>query len=170
MLKNFTRAAPALLMLAGALTMPAFAADAMKKDMMKKQPMAAEPMAKDAMTKDAMAKDSMMMAPHFVAYTDAGFEAAQKAGKSMVVAIAADWCPVCTSQEMTLNKLMTEPGYAKTAFFRVDFDAQKAAVTKFKADKQSTLIAYRGTKELGRIEYTADKGRVTALAAKAKAS
>jgi thioredoxin 1 len=119
---------------------------------------------------DAMKKKSMMMSPHFVAYSDAAFDAAQKAGKSMIVAIAADWCPVCKSQEVTLTSLMADPAYAKTAFFRVDFDTQKTAVAKFKATKQSTLIALRGKTEVGRIEYTADTAKVMALAAKAKSS
>jgi thioredoxin 1 len=180
MMKIFARAGAAALALTSVLAGPAFAADAMKKDAMAadamkheamgKDAMGKDAMGKDAMSHDAMGKDAMMMAPHFIAYTDAAFDAAQKAGKPMVVAIAADWCPVCKGQEVTLNKLMAEPAYAKTTFFRVDFDAQKPAVTKFGAKMQSTLIAYKGSKEVGRIAYTADKAKVMALAAKAKAS
>jgi thioredoxin 1 len=127
-------------------------------------------LAQDAMMKkDSMAKQEAMMSPRFVAYSDAAFTAAQKAKQPIIVAISALWCPVCKNQEIILSKLMKDPAYAKTAFFKVDFDSQKAAVGKFKAKSQSTLIAFRGGTEVSRIFYTADAGKVTELAAQASA-
>ncbi len=140
---------------------PAFAQGAM---------MSGDKMSGDKMSGDNMMSGDKMMAPHFVAYTDSAFAAAQKAGKPILVAIAADWCPVCKSQEMTLNKLMMDPAYAKAVFLRVDFDGQKPAVKKFKAKMQSTLITFRGARETGRISYTADAAKVTALAANVKSA
>jgi thioredoxin 1 len=124
-------------------------------------------LARESMTKqDSMAGPEAMMAPQFVAYSDAAFAAAQKAKQSTVVAISAEWCPVCKNQEITLSKLMKDPAHAKTAFFRVDFDSQKAAVKKFRAKSQSTLIAFKGGKEVSRIFYTAEPAKVMGLAAK----
>jgi thioredoxin 1 len=163
---NYNSMRPLMALLLSGAFGTTYAADKMTKT----EPMAKETMARDSMNHDMMGKDGMAMTPHFIAYTDATFDAAQQAGQSMVVAVSASWCPVCKGQEMTLNKLMAQPAYAKTAFFRVDFDSQKAAVERFKATKQSTLIAFRGKSEMGRIEYTADKAKVMALAAKAKSS
>jgi thioredoxin 1 len=126
-----------------------------------------------ALAQDGMMKKAMIpvagaqTSQKFVAYSDAAFAAAQKAGQPIVVAVAADWCPVCKNQEMTLNKLMRDKGYANTAFFRIDFDSQKPAVTKFKAKAQSTLIAFQGKKEVARLFYNAEPAKVMALAAKA---
>lgn len=126
-------------------------------------------MKKEAMTKDKMGADAMM-AQHFVPYTDAAFAAAQKAGQPILVDIYADWCPVCKNQHLILDKLMSDPAYAKAVFLQVNYDTQKAAVKKFKAKSQSTLITFSGTKETGRIFYTADPAKITALAAKLKSS
>jgi thioredoxin 1 len=124
-------------------------------------------LAKDSMTKhDSMTGPEAMMAPHFVAYSDSAFAAAQKAKQSTIVAISAEWCPVCKNQEITLSKIMKDPAYGKTAFFKVDFDSQKAAVKKFKAKSQSTLIAFKGGKEVSRIFYSAEPAKVMGLAAK----
>ncbi len=140
----------------------AFAQDAMAADKM---------MAKDKMSADAgMMKKDAMMAQHFVAYSDEVFAAAQKAGKRILVDVYADWCPVCKNQHIILDKLMSDPAYSKAVFLQVNFDKQKDAVAKFKAKNQSTLITFDGAKETGRISYTADRAKVTALAAKVKSS
>ena len=43
-----------------------------------------------------------------------------------------------------------EPRFADLAVFHVDFDTQKDALRKFNAQKQSTLIVFKGVNETGR--------------------
>ena len=89
------------------------------------------------------------MAEH-VPFTRAAFEAAQAAGKPILVDIYAPWCPVCRAQEPILESLQAQPANAELVVFRVDFDNQRDVVRSFRAQRQSTLIAYRGATETGR--------------------
>jgi len=85
-----------------------------------------------------------------VDYTPAAFEAAQKAGKPILVEVHATWCPTCKAQTPILSQLEADPRFAKLAVFHVDFDSQKDALRKFGAQKQSTLIVFKGATETGR--------------------
>ena len=85
-----------------------------------------------------------------MAFDAAKFEQAQKAGKPILVDIAADWCPVCKKQAPIIDKLSAKPEYENLAIFRVDFDKQKDALKQFNVQRQSTLIVFNGSKETGR--------------------
>ena len=83
-------------------------------------------------------------------FTRQAFQAAQSAGKSILVEIHASWCPTCQAQKPILGKLFSEPKFKNLAVFRVDFDSQKDEVRNFKARIQSTLITFKGTQEVAR--------------------
>ena len=78
------------------------------------------------------------------------FEAAQKAGKPILVEISAPWCPVCAAQKPIIEKLRVEPRFKELEIFTIDFDTQKALMRRFGANVQSTLICFKGAKETGR--------------------
>ena len=86
-----------------------------------------------------------------VPYTEAAFVAAQTAGKPILVDTYATWCDVCARQAPILDRLRREPKYKDLVTFKVDFDTQKDVMRKFNARVQSTLICFRGTKEVGRL-------------------
>ncbi|KQO70650.1 thioredoxin family protein [Methylobacterium sp. Leaf88] len=83
-------------------------------------------------------------------YTHAAFEAAQKAGKPILVHITAPWCTTCAAQKPILAKLEADPKFKDLQVFDVDFDSRKDVVKQFGATMQSTLITYKGEKETGR--------------------
>lgn len=83
-------------------------------------------------------------------YTAQAFDAAQKAGKPILVDTYATWCEICARQAPIIDKLVAEPKYKNLVVFRVNFDTQKDAMRRFNARMQSTLISFRGTKEVGR--------------------
>lgn len=91
-----------------------------------------------------------------VNYTAAGLEAAQKAGKSILVEVHAPWCPTCKSQMPILSKLEADPRFANLAIFHVDFDTQKDALKALNVQKQSTLIVFKGAIEKGRSTGATD--------------
>lgn len=91
------------------------------------------------------------------------FEAAQAAGKSIVVEVHADWCPVCTKQKPVSAQLRARPEFAKAEFFVVDFDTQKDALTRFKVSRQSTLLAFRGKTETSRSTGVTDPVEIEKL-------
>lgn len=97
------------------------------------------------------------------AFDQAVFDALQKQGKPTLVMIHADWCPTCKAQEPILGELLKTPELQGIAALRVDFDKQKAAVKAFKAQYQSTLIVFKGGKEVGRSTGDTKKGSIAAL-------
>ena len=107
------------------------------------------------------------MSPAFATETrtfDSGsFAAAQKAGKPILVAIHASWCPTCKAQKPILSELMAEPKFKDLIYFVVDFDSQKDAVKFFGARMQSTLIAFKGTTETGRSVGDTERSSIAAL-------
>lgn len=96
-------------------------------------------------------------------YTAEGFKAAQSAGKSIVIDVFAPWCPTCKAQQSAFDDLESKPEYAKVVLMKVDFDTQKDVVRAFKAQSQSTLIAFKGAKETGRSAGETDPAKLEAL-------
>lgn len=85
-----------------------------------------------------------------VAFTQAAFEAAQNKGSSILVDITAPWCPTCRAQAPIIKKLSAQADFKDLIVFNVDFDGQQDVVRNFGAQQQSTLIAFKGSKEMGR--------------------
>jgi thiol-disulfide isomerase/thioredoxin len=97
-------------------------------------------------------------------YDASTFEAAQAAGKTVLVHVHASWCPTCRRQEPIIARLEKER--PEMLVLVVDFDRDKAALKRFAVTSQATLILFKGTQELGRLVYDADAGRIAALVAK----
>ncbi len=102
-------------------------------------------------------------APTVQPFDQAAFDAAQKAGKPIVVWVHAPWCPVCRQQAKTIARVTAEPAYRDMQVFRVDYDTQKALWQKFGATMQSTVIAFHGKRETARIAHETDDGKVSAV-------
>jgi thioredoxin 1 len=91
------------------------------------------------------------------------FADAQKAGKPILIAIHASWCPTCKAQTPILNELTNDPKFKNLAYFVVDFDSQKDLVRRFGARVQSTLIAFKGDKEQGRSAGDTNRASIAVL-------
>lgn len=96
-----------------------------------------------------------MRAAPSVAFEQAAFETERFksdliAGRAIVVHISAPWCPTCWTQHLVLTSLADAPEYASVRVYEVDFDQQKDVVRAFRAQHQSTLIAFHGQRELAR--------------------
>jgi len=91
------------------------------------------------------------------------FADAQKAGRPILVAIHASWCPTCKAQTPILGELTADPKFKNLAYFVIDFDSQKDLVQRFGARMQSTLIAFKGSKEEGRSVGDTNRASIAAL-------
>jgi thiol-disulfide isomerase/thioredoxin len=111
----------------------------------------------------ALAGTAPLLAAEPVKYDAASFAAAQSAGKSVLVHVTAPWCPTCKAQHQALKGLIGKPEFADLAIFDVDFDSQIDVVKSFKARSQSTMIAFNGSKETGRIVGDANPASIEAL-------
>lgn len=96
-------------------------------------------------------------------FTAAALAAAQRAGSPILVAVHADWCPTCRAQAPVIAALAADPANANVVFLRINFDAQRAERTALRATSQSILIAYRGRREVGRLQGVTDAGQIGRL-------
>jgi thioredoxin 1 len=94
------------------------------------------------------------------------FEAAQAAGKPILVEVYAPWCPVCRAQAPILARLRGDAKFRNLVSFNVDFDSQKDLLKKLNVQKQSTLIVFKGRQEAGRSTGDTNAGSIEALLAK----
>jgi len=109
---------------------------------------------------------SLALAGEEAAYNQAAFDAAQKAGKPILVEIGASWCPVCKAQAPILNDLRAQPKFKDLQAFYIDFDSQKDLLKVFKVSKQGTLIVFKGANEVGRSIFDTKQASIEALLAK----
>ena len=97
------------------------------------------------------------------AFDAKAFAAAQQAGKPILVAVHASWCPTCKAQKPILSELLARPEFKDLVYFVVDFDSQKDVVKQFGARVQSTLIAFKGETEAGRSAGDTERSTISAL-------
>lgn len=96
-------------------------------------------------------------------YDASAFAAAQKAGKSILVDVHAVWCHICWSQQAVLSDLESDPKFKTLIVFSVDYDGDKEDLRRFNAQKQSTLIVFKGGQELGRSVGDTNPASIKAL-------
>jgi thiol-disulfide isomerase/thioredoxin len=96
-------------------------------------------------------------------FTQAEFTAAQEAGKPILVDITAPWCPTCRAQKPILEELTAKPEFKDFVVLVVDFDTQKDDVRALKAQRQSTLITFKGAEEMARSVGDTDPATIEAM-------
>lgn len=101
-------------------------------------------------------------------YDQTAFDTLAAQGKPIVVAVHADWCPVCKVQEPIQADLMASPAFKDYTLFNVDFDTEKTVLRGFRVTRQSTMIVFRGSTEVGRSIGDTKKESIEALLLKAK--
>ncbi|MBX7481046.1 thioredoxin family protein [Qipengyuania qiaonensis] len=104
-------------------------------------------------------------AADFKPYSDAAFAAAQKEGRPILIDVYASWCPVCARQQPLIEQAAGDPANKDLVVFKLDFDKQKAAQRQFRVTKQSTLIAFNGERETGRLLGSTDAKSIATLIA-----
>ena len=115
----------------------------------------------------ALISSSVSMAGERIDYSPAAFDAAQKAGRSILVEIHAPWCPTCRAQAPILSELEGQAKFEHLLVVHVDFDSQKDAVQRFGARMQSTLIIFKGQSETARSVGDTNAASIAALLDKA---
>lgn len=85
-----------------------------------------------------------------VPFDQARFAAAQAAGKPLAVVFHADWCPTCRAQAPVLSTLTRSAGLQSLTLFVADFDTQTALKKSLGVTKQSTVVVFKGQREVAR--------------------
>jgi thiol-disulfide isomerase/thioredoxin len=110
---------------------------------------------------------SIAWAADKIPFDQTAFEAAQAAGKPILIEVTAPWCPTCKAQAPILARLKRDPKFKELLSFDVDFDTQKDLLKKFNVRMQSTLIVFKGKQETGRSTGDTNADSIEALLAKA---
>jgi thiol-disulfide isomerase/thioredoxin len=95
-------------------------------------------------------------------YTAEAVKAAMAEGKTTLLFFHAPWCPVCKAQEPKV-KAQLNGAHKDVVAFKVDYDSNTALRKELEVDKQSTLILYRGMKEVARLSYKSDDESIAEL-------
>jgi thioredoxin 1 len=96
-------------------------------------------------------------------FDDQSFKQAQAAGKTVLIDVTAPWCPTCRQQAPIIAQIEKEK--PNLVVYEVDFDTAKDTLKRFRVQYQSTLIVFKGTKEVGRSTGDTDPARIRALVA-----
>ena len=97
-------------------------------------------------------------------FSTAALKAAQAKGQAVLVDAYASWCPTCRKQEPIINALSKDPAFDKLLILRLDYDNQNAEKRELGVVQQSTLIAFDGGKETGRLVGVTDADEIKKLA------
>ena len=100
-----------------------------------------------------------------VDFTSAAFAAAQKAEKPILIDVWASWCPTCKAQQPGIAAAQSNPANKGLVVMRINYDTQKGEMKPFNITRQSTLIAFKGGRETGRLIAATDPAKIAALVA-----
>lgn len=113
----------------------------------------------------ALAQSSAVNEPK--TFSPEAFKAATSEGKTVLVAFHAPWCPVCKAQEPKINALLgTE--FRDVVAFNVDYDTNVPLRKEMSVLKQATVIMFKGTKEVARLEFKSDDASIREFFSHAK--
>ncbi len=83
-------------------------------------------------------------------YSPENWAAALASGKPVLVHVHAGWCPTCRAQAPILDKITSQAAFKSLSFIRVDFDADKDFRKAYNVASQSTVLVFKGGKEVAR--------------------
>jgi thioredoxin-like negative regulator of GroEL len=86
-----------------------------------------------------------------IPFTESQFSQLTTSGQPVLVDIYAKWCGTCKKQSQVIAKYFGAHPTSTITVLRVDYDKQKDVVKRFKATRQSTLIAFHQGKEQSRL-------------------
>lgn len=92
------------------------------------------------------------------------FQQAQAAGEAILVDVSATWCPTCKAQQPIVQEIQQR--HPRLIVFDVEFDSAKNVLKQFHVQYQSTLILFKGSKEIARSTGDTDPVRIENLVAK----
>lgn len=96
-------------------------------------------------------------------FDQAAFAQAQAQGRPILIEVFAPWCPTCRAQSPIVRATAADAAFANMVVFRIDYDNQRTAWRALNVRRQSTLIAFHGGRETGRLVAATNPGRIETL-------
>lgn len=109
-----------------------------------------------------------------VFYTPGLAETAMQAGKTVFLDFWTNWCSTCVAQDRAIEEIRnSDPAYDRAiTFITVDWDqySDGELAKSLGIPRRSTLVALKGTREIGRIVAGTSRTKIKALLDEALAS
>jgi len=105
----------------------------------------------------------LLSRPFWEPFTQARLDALNQSGQPVLVAVHADWCSTCRTQERVLQELLPQPEFKRIKVLRMDFDQQRELVHSFGVQYQSTLMVFKDGREAGRMTTEMSPVRIAEL-------
>lgn len=96
-------------------------------------------------------------AGEWLPFTDEAFSKSQQEQKSIALFFYAQWCVTCREQKPMLEELIKDKELEKFVGYIVDYDSRPDLKAKYKIQRQSALIVFKGKKEIDRNLSCMDK-------------
>lgn len=96
-------------------------------------------------------------------YTKAAFDGLLASGKPVAVVFHADWCPTCRAQAPVLKQLSNDGEFKDLTVLVADFDSEKTLKKSLNVVTQSTIVVFRGGKEVARGTGQTDREHLAGL-------
>ena len=96
-------------------------------------------------------------------FNQAQFDAMRSAGKPVAVVFHADWCPTCRAQAPVLRDLAETAALKPLTLYVANFDTEKALKRSLGVIQQSTIVVFKGGKEIARSTGDTQRDRLDAL-------
>lgn len=96
-------------------------------------------------------------------FDHAAFDKAKAEGKTVLVDFDAGWCPVCKKQAEVIPQVLKRDKFQQVMVFKADFDSQKELKKQLKITHQSTLVLFKGEKEVGREQGITSASAISEL-------
>jgi thiol-disulfide isomerase/thioredoxin len=96
-------------------------------------------------------------------FNQSQFDATRLAGRPVAVVFHADWCPTCRAQAPVLKELAATPALRSLTLYVANFDTEKALKRSLGVIQQSTIVVFKGGKEIARSTGDTQRDRLDAL-------
>ncbi len=104
----------------------------------------------------AMLFNTLVLALEIKPYSPDILAQLQKSGAQVALHFHANWCPTCKAQEKVFNSWKDDASVPGTLLV-VDFDKERELKSQLNVRTQSTLIVFKGDKEVTRLGGKADE-------------
>ena len=102
-------------------------------------------------------------------FSNERFEELKADGTPFLVVFYAPWCSTCRRQEQILTSLRKEAEFSKVRELGVNWDEGVEHRAPFSISRRSTIVAFRGPTEVGRIVASTKEGEIRELLKRAVA-
>jgi len=83
-------------------------------------------------------------------FSQARYDAALKAKMPLIVDFSADWCPTCRMQKPIVSSLAASKKFSRVTVLIANYDLEKDLEHSLKVGAQSTMVVFKGGREVSR--------------------